>query len=132
MTEFNLNPGFFVEFQLSVLETRYEKKELRDIIHDQIVTLVDEGSVLGVQLHPDGYPSKAIIQCTDKKTVEDLIFTGIDIDDTHVELCEPGYGAIKVFVHNAPLDFPNASVKKWLERFGEVTNFRDELYFTSE
>ena len=130
MTELNLNPGFFVEFQLSVLDTRYDKKELRDLIHDQMVNLVDENCVLGVQLHPDGYPTKAIIQCIDKKTVENLIFTGIDIDDTHVELSEPGYGAIKVFVHNAPLDFPNASVRKWLERFGELSNFRDELYIT--
>ena len=128
MTELNLNPSFFVEFQLSVLEKRFDKKELRDLIHDQLTPIVDQKDILGIQLHPDAYPTKAFIQCISKKTVEDLILKGIDIEDTHVDLSEPGYGALKVFVHNAPLDFPNASIKEWLERFGELTNFRDELY----
>ena len=131
MADINLNPSLFTEFQLSVLDKRFEKKELRDLIHDQLTLIVDKKDILGIQLHPDAYPTKAIIQCNDKKTVEELIFKGIDIEDTHIDLSEPGYGALKVFVHNAPLDFPNASIKEWLERFGELSNFRDELYTNS-
>ena len=128
MAAINLNPSLFVEFQLSALDKRFEKKELRDLIHDQLTTIVDKGDILGIQLHPDAYPTRAIIQCKDKKTLEELVFKGFDIEDTHIDLSEPGYGALKVFVHNAPLDFPNASIKEWLERFGELSNFRDELY----
>ena len=50
--DINLNPSFLVEFQLSLLEKKYEKTEIQEILHEQLQLVVPEKKILGVQLIP--------------------------------------------------------------------------------
>ena len=50
--EINLNPDFFVEFQLSVVEKKYSKQEMQDLLYEILPSIVAEDDILGVQLMP--------------------------------------------------------------------------------
>ena len=128
MGEVNLNPSFLVEFQLSLLEKKYEKKEIQEILHEQLSTIVPEKCILGFQLIPWYAPNKVEIECSDRQTVDELVHKGVDIGTQHIDLAELGYGALRVTVQDAPLDFPNDQIIKWLSQYGDVSGFRHEHY----
>ena len=126
--EVNLNPDFFVEFQLSSIEKRYNRQEMQDLLYDLLPSIVPEKNILGVQLLPWFAPRRVEIQCVDKITVETLVLNGLTIDGHYVELSEQGYGALRVTIQDVPMNVPNAILRDWLAQYGEVIDIHDETY----
>ena len=123
-----MNPDFFVEFQLSVVEKKYSKQEMQDLLYEILPTIVSEDDILGVQLMPWYYPKRVEIQCANKAAVETLILNGLTIDSQHVELEEQGYGALRVTIQDVPMNVPNTRIQEWLAQYGEVIYLHDEMY----
>ena len=127
-TEVNLNPDFFVQFQLSSVERRYNRQEMQDLLYDLLPSIVPEKNILGVQLLPWFAPRRVEIQCIDKITVETLVINGLTIDGQYVELSEQGYGTLRVTIQDVPMNIPNAILSDWLAQYGDVSQMRYETY----
>ena len=125
----NLNPTLLLEFSLSVLEKRFDRDSMREILYDQLQTVVSVDDILGVSVVPFHSPRKVIIQCENQDAMDELLLKGLCIEGNTVELSQPGYGAVRVTMHNAPLEMSNAFLKDYLELYGTVTGFGDSHYF---
>ena len=58
------------------------------------------------------------------KTRSDFEYEG-----RHINLNEPGFGAINVTIQEAPFGLPDSQISDWLSQFGKVSNFRKQFFW---
>ena len=127
--EINLNPDLMVEFNISVLEKRMSSQELMDEMYECLIKVVSEDDISGMYPWPHFRPQTFHIQCENRSAMEILLTRGIVYDGKKVDLCEPGYGAIRVMIHDAPFSrSSNAVILEWLEQYGVVTGFKHQRF----
>ena len=128
-TEINLNPDMMVEFNLSVLEKRMGSQELMDEMYECLVKVVSEDDIGGMYPWPHYRPQTFHIQCENRNAMEILLTRGIVYEGKKVDLYEPGYGAIRAVIHDAPFTkSSNAVMLDWLKTYGEVTGFKHQRF----
>ena len=127
--DINLNPHFMLEFSLSVIEKRLNRDATLELMYEELQKVVSAEDILGVSVVPFHSPRKVVIQCENQRAMDDLLIQGIQIEGNKIELSQPGYGAVRVTIHNAPLEMANAYLKDYLAEYGVVSGFRNNHYF---
>ena len=100
-----------LEFNISELEKRVEVNELIAEIYCNVVKLVDEKDILGVQVLPRKWPRKVHIVCAQRQAKECLLIHGLEIQGRHISVYEPGNGLLRVTLEDAPIDMSNKIFK---------------------
>ena len=95
-------------------------------IYIEITKLLDVTEIVGVQLVPKHWPHHVGILCANSKAKNILLEKGLTIQDTNLELSEPGLGKVKVIIDDAPLDLSNGILRETLNGYGKVLDIHNE------
>ena len=95
-------------------------------IYIEIIKLLDVTEIVGVQLVPKHWPHHVDILCANSKAKNILLEKGLTIQDTNLELSEPGLGKVKVIIDDAPLDLSNGILRETLNGYGKVLDIHNE------
>ena len=126
--DININENLMLTFSVSAIDRRMSIPEIRAVMYDELTKLVREEDIAGVNIR--GNPPRLVeVMCETRDAKEELKLRGITIGESQIFFDEPGYGAVRITVHNAPLDMPSSMLTDYLTRYGTLNDFKHQKYF---
>ena len=126
--DININESLMLTFSVSAIEQRMSIPQIRAVMYDELIKVVSEEEIAGVNVR--GNPPKLVeVLCETRHAKEELKLKGITIGESQIFFDEPGYGAIRITVLNAPLDMPCETLTDYLKRYGSLNDFKHQKYF---
>ena len=123
------NPDHMLEFLLSDLNERKDRRQLMHLVYEKITQVVGEKDVVGCDFQPFGRaPKKVTIQCKNEQVKDTLLIQGIDLEGCHVNLREPMDSPLRVSILGAPTYVTNVLIRNWLAQYGKIVDFQNEHF----
>ena len=105
------NSQHYAEVKTSDL-AQADSKALREKVLRGLLTITCESNIIAIQVIPERWPQKVIIQTRDKENKDLIINQGITVDQKHIEIREKGQKYVRVNIFDAPLDMPDDIIIK--------------------
>ena len=123
------NPDHILEFLLSDLSERKERRDLMYLVYEKLTEIVGEKGIVGCDFLPFGRaPKKVIIQCKNEQVKDTLLVQGINLLGSHVNLREPMDSPLRVSILGAPTYVKNVLIRNWLSKYGKIVDFQNEHF----
>ena len=118
-----------VSFPFSNLGNIQDKKQVYEMLYDGIAEVIDVDDIEGVQIYPAKWPRKVLITMTSKERKDQLLVTGLELFNRHIELRDEDTTVIKVVIQDAPMEWTDDILMESLQEYGDIIRMESERIY---
>lgn len=119
--------GLTVSCSVAALGPTPNDKSIHEDIYKELMKVVEEDLIKGIQLYPSGWPRKLQISVADIELKNKIIVEGLDLFGVHVDFSDEDSVVTKVVLKDAPMEWENALIADNMSRYGEVIRVEKEM-----
>ena len=102
--------GLTVSCSVAALGPTPNDKSIHEDIYKELMKVVEEDLIKGIQLYPSGWPRKLQISVEDVDLKNNIIVEGLDLFGVHVYFSDEDSVLTKVVLKDAPMEWENALI----------------------
>ena len=104
-------------------------KDVYGNIYKELVKVVKEDEIVGIQLYPAGWPRKLQITVANKDLKNTLLVEGLDIFGLHVDFRDEDNIVTKVIIKDAPMEWSKEFMIEIMGKYGEIVRVEREMVY---
>ena len=109
-----------------------DSNTIREKVFRGLLAITDEATINTIQVIPERWPQKVVIEMNNQQNKEKIINLGISVNNKHIEIREKGQKYVRVNIFDAPLDMSDETLMDYLEQYGMVVEMQRKFMFTRE